>query len=76
MTSLKLAMEQMRLRMPRLRRQFGQINEQQYANAPSGHLSFSHPAGGHDDQLWSLGPAVYASTKERRPSRPTARSIG
>jgi len=76
MTCLKLAMEQRRLRMPYLRRLFSQINEQQYAYAPSGHLSFSHPVGGHDDQLWSLALAVYASTKERRPSPPKAVSIG
>ena len=76
MTCLKLAMEQRRLRMPYIRCLFSQINEQQYAYEPSGHLSFSHPVGGHDDQLWSLALAVYASTKERRPSPPKAVSIG
>jgi len=75
MTCLKLAMEQRRLRMPYLRRLFSQINEQQYAYAPSGHLSFRHPSGGHDDQLWSLALAVHASTRERRPSAPRARLI-
>ena len=75
MTCLKLAMEQRRLKMPYLRRLFSQINEQQYAYAPSGHLTFSHPSGGHDDQLWSLALAVYASTKERRPSPPMAKTI-
>lgn len=75
MTCLKLAMEQRRLRMPHIRRLFSQINEQQYAYALSGHLSFSHPVGGHDDQLWSLALAVYASTRERRPSPPRAVSI-
>jgi len=75
MTCLKLAMEQRRLRMPYLRRLFSQINEQQYAYAPSGHLGFRHPSGGHDDQLWSLALAVYASTRERRPSPPRAKLI-
>jgi len=75
MTSLKLAMEQRQLRMPYLRRLFAQINEQRYAYALSGRLSFSHPPRGHDDQLWGLPLAVYASTKERRPHPPRAVSI-
>ncbi len=75
MTALKLMMEQGRLRIPFIRRLFGQINEQQYSYGLSGHLVFSHPKGGHDDQLWSLALAAYASTKERRPSVPRAAII-
>jgi phage FluMu gp28-like protein len=75
MTALKLAMEQGRLRIPYARRLLSQINEQRYSYGLSGHLVFSHPEGGHDDQLWSLALAVYASTKERRPSAPRAAII-
>ncbi len=75
MTSLKLAMERGRLRMPYLRRLLGQINEQRHSYGPGGSLVFSHPGGGHDDQLWALALAVYASTRERRPSPPRAVAI-
>jgi hypothetical protein len=52
-----------------------QINEQQYRFSRSpvkpsekpteaGTLTFYHPKGAHDDQLWALALATYA-TKER-----------
>ena len=31
----------------------------------SGQLQFSHPSGTHDDSLWALALAVYASRPER-----------
>jgi len=67
LSCLKIAMEQKRLRMPYDRRLCQQINEQQYAYSKSGHLQFSHPEGGHDDMLWSLGLAVAAATMGREP---------
>jgi len=66
LTSLRLAMEQGRLRIPYHRRLAEQINEQQYAYSKSGHLTFSHPAGSHDDMLWALSLAVYAATTGRK----------
>jgi len=62
LTTLKIAMEQKRLRIPYHRRLFEQINEQQYTYSKSGHLQFSHPEGSHDDMLWSLALATYVST--------------
>jgi len=38
-----------------------QINEQQYSYSKSGHLQFSHPENSHDDMLWALALAVYAT---------------
>lgn len=70
LTCLKLAMEQKRLKMPYHRRLCEQINEQQYEYSKSGHLTFSHPAGSHDDMLWALSLAAYAATIGREaPSR-------
>jgi hypothetical protein len=37
------------------------INQQQYQYSKSGYLTFSHPAGSHDDQLWSLALSCYAA---------------
>jgi len=64
LTCLKLAMEQKRLKMPYHRRLCEQINEQQYEYSKSGHLTFSHPAGSHDDMLWALSLATWALTRE------------
>ena len=70
LTCLKLAMEQKRLKMPYHRRLCEQINEQQYEYSKSGHLTFGHPAGSHDDMLWSLALSCYAATVGREaPSR-------
>lgn len=62
LTCLKLAMEQKRLKTPYHRRLCKQINEQQYEYSKSGHLTFGHPAGSHDDMLWALSLAAYAGT--------------
>ena len=64
LTTLKLAMEQKRLKLPYQRRLCQQINEQQYEYSRSGHLRFSHPENSHDDMLWALSMAVYAATRE------------
>jgi len=64
LTTLKILMEQKRLKLPYLRRLCHQINEQQFQYSRSGHLSFSHPVGSHDDMLWALSMAVWAATRE------------
>jgi phage terminase large subunit-like protein len=64
LTTLKLAMEQKRLKLPYHRRLCEQINEQQYEYSRSGHLRFSHPENSHDDMLWALSMAAYAATRE------------
>jgi len=75
LTLLQIRMEQKRLTLPLDRALLTQINEQQYrfsrspvkpTEKPSeiGSIIFYHPLGTHDDQLWALALAAYA-TKER-----------
>jgi len=75
MTLLQARMEQKRLILPIDRALLSQINEQQYrfgrakpTEKPEekGIMTFYHPLGTHDDQLWSLALAVYAA-KEKEP---------
>jgi len=75
MTLLHTRMEQKRLVLPLDRVLLSQINEQQYrfgkvkpTEKPEekGVMTFYHPPGTHDDQLWALALAVYAA-KEKEP---------
>jgi phage FluMu gp28-like protein len=69
MGKMKLALQHGTLTLPRDNPQLLiQMTEQQCETTKSGALKFSHPAGTHDDQLWSLALAIYASTQQ--PSRP------
>jgi len=68
LTNLKLAMEQNRLKLPYNRCLIEQINQQQYVYSKTGHLTFSHPTGTHDDQLWALALAVYAARCQTEPT--------
>lgn len=38
-----------------------EINVETFQTTKTGQLQFSHPDGTHDDRLWSLALAVYAS---------------
>jgi hypothetical protein len=68
LTNLKLTMEQKRLKLPYNRNLIEQINQQQYEYTKNGHLTFSHPTGTHDDQLWALSLATYAAPREPDPT--------
>jgi hypothetical protein len=68
LTNLKLAMEQNKLKLPYNRPLITQINQQQYEYTKTGHLTFSHPTGAHDDQLWALSLAVYAAQRQPEPT--------
>ena len=68
LTNLKLTMEQNRLKLPYNRQLIEQINQQQYEYNKTGHLTFSHPQGTHDDQLWALSLATYAATNQTEPT--------
>jgi hypothetical protein len=65
---LKLTMEQNRLKLPYNRQLIEQINQQQYEYTKTGHLTFSHPQGTHDDQLWALSLATYATPHQTEPT--------
>jgi phage FluMu gp28-like protein len=73
MILLQTRMEQRKLALPMERALLSQINEQQYrfgkakpSESPEekGVMTFYHPPGTHDDQLWALALAVYASKEE------------
>jgi hypothetical protein len=79
MGKLRLAMEHRELTLPSDEsRLLVQLTNQQCETTKSGTLKFTHPSGTHDDLLWALALAVYA-TKETLPSRyllPISRSFG
>jgi phage FluMu gp28-like protein len=77
MGRLKLAMEHGNLTLPRDESQLlVQITSQRCEPTKSGALKFSHPTGTHDDQLWSLALATYASQQQTRPNfKPYTRSF-
>ena len=78
MGKLKLALEQGRLILPSDNQQLLiQMTAQQCEPTKSGNLKFSHPTGTHDDQLWSLALATYASQQQQtRPNfKPITRSF-
>jgi len=75
MTLLQTRMEQKRIILPLDRMLLSQINEQQYrfgktrpdeSPEEKGMMTFYHPSGSHDDQLWALALAVFAA-KEKEP---------
>jgi hypothetical protein len=68
LTNLKLTMEQNRLRLPYNRHLIEQINQQQCEYTKTGHLTFTHPQGTHDDQLWALSLATYATPHQTEPT--------
>jgi phage FluMu gp28-like protein len=67
LTHLKITMEQQKLAIPYDKKLSQQINEQQYTYSKNGHLQFSHPPNTHDDQLWALTLAVYATKTPPHP---------
>jgi len=46
-----------------------EITVERYELMKSGQIQFSHPDGTHDDRLWALALAVYA-TRGVKPPRP------
>jgi len=75
MVLMHARIEQKRLTLPMERSLLTQINEQQYSFGRAkptemaeekGYMTFYHPPGSHDDQLWALALAVYAA-KETEP---------
>ncbi len=41
-----------------------EMSVERYELSKTGQLQFSHPSGTHDDRLWALALAVYASRQE------------
>jgi len=63
LANLRIKMEQKQFKMPYSHRLCQQINSQQYEYTKTGQLRFWHPKNSHDDQVWALALATWA-TKE------------
>ena len=61
MVYLKRTMEKGQLRIPYDSELINEVNVERYEQTQTGQTKFSHPNGTHDDRLWALALAVYAS---------------
>ncbi len=64
MVYLKKVMQEQRLHIPFDRELMNEMNSETFELTKTGQLKFSHPSATHDDQLWALALAVYASRPE------------
>ncbi len=64
MVYLKQLMEEGRVHIPFDREVINEMNHERYELMKSGQMKYSHPDGTHDDRLWALALAVYASRTE------------
>ena len=58
---LKQQMLQTKLKIPYDQELIAELNIEKYELTKDGHIRFSHPEGTHDDRLWALALATYAS---------------
>jgi len=72
MTQMKQVMEQKRLHIPRDRELIIEMNAEIAKLTEAGKTKFHHRSGTHDDRLWALALAVYASRHEIPPYHPFA----
>ncbi len=72
MTQMKQVMEQKRLHIPRDRELIIEMNAEIAKLTEAGKMKFHHRSGTHDDRLWALALAVYASRHEIPPYHPFA----
>ena len=61
MVSMKRKMEKGQLRIPYDSELINEINVERYEQTQTNQTKFSHPNGTHDDRLWALALAIYAS---------------
>jgi len=64
---LKSLMQEKKLLIPYDPALYAELNVERFELTKGGQIVFSHPQGTHDDRLWALALAVYAS---RGPARP------
>ncbi len=64
MTQMKQVMEQKRLHIPRDRELIIEMNAEIAKRTDAGKTKFYHRSGTHDDRLWALALAIYASRSE------------
>jgi phage FluMu gp28-like protein len=58
---LKLLMQQKRVLIPYQLELANELNIERFELTKGGQVQFSHPSGTHDDRLWALALAVYAT---------------
>jgi len=61
---MKLMMQRDRFKMPYDQKLISQMNEQRYEYSPSGQIRFWHPPSGHDDLLWAVALALWATKRD------------
>ncbi len=61
---MKKRMEEEKLLIPYDTELINEINGERFQLTKTGQMQFSHPTGTHDDRLWALALAVYASRPE------------
>jgi phage FluMu gp28-like protein len=64
MTQMKQVMEQKRLHIPRDRELVIEMSAEIAEKTQAGKTKFHHRSGTHDDRLWALALAIYASRSE------------
>jgi len=64
MTQMKQVMEQKRLHIPRDRELIIEMNAEIAKRIDAGKTKFYHRSGTHNDRLWALALAIYASRSE------------
>lgn len=67
MNYLKLVMQQKRLLIPYQLELANELNTERFELTKAGQIQFSHPGGTHDDRLWAVALAVYATRLESTP---------
>jgi phage FluMu gp28-like protein len=61
MNFLKVMMQQKRFLVPYQLELANELNVERFELSKSGQILFSHPGGTHDDRLWAVALAVYAT---------------
>ncbi len=61
MNHLKMIMQANRLQIPYQLELVNELNVERFELTKTGQVQFSHPGGTHDDRLWAVALAVYAT---------------
>ncbi len=73
---LKMAMQEKRFLIPYELELTSELNIERFELTKSGQVQFSHPSGSHDDRLWAVALAVFATRAPAVPAfKPVSRSF-
>lgn len=62
---LKQQMQNKNLKIPYDAELLAELNNEKFELAKDGSIKFYHPEGSHDDRVWSLALAIYATREEK-----------